>query len=180
MDFKGIIPGVMAGNFDIGLSGIGITEERMQTLDVSEHIAYDEVIAVFSKETSGISSPEDIKGRVVGVVTGSSNGDEPAREIGGYKEIKSYPGQAEAFHDLQNGRTEVMLTGKMLAGHWINTEGKDFTMSEQGMAGRKLAAVMKKGESELKAAIDEAILEAKEQGKYDEIAIKWLGVKFSQ
>ncbi|TDF98556.1 substrate-binding periplasmic protein [Paenibacillus piri] len=180
MDFNGIIPGLLTGNFDIGMSGIGVTEERLKTLDFSEHIAYDEVVAVYNKKTTGINSPEDIKGRVVGVVTGSSNGDAPARKIGGYKDLKTYPGQAEVFHDLQNGRIEVMVTGKMLAGHWIKTEGKDYTVSPKGMEGRKLAVAMKKGETDLKAAIDEAIQNAKKQGKYDEIAKKWLGSTFSQ
>ncbi|MDF2962933.1 MAG: hypothetical protein K0S39_4668, partial [Paenibacillus sp.] len=86
MEFSGIIPGLLTGNFDIGLSGIGVTEERLKTLDFSEHVAYDEVVAVYNKKTTGINSPEDIKGRIVGVVTGSSNGDAPARKIGGYKE----------------------------------------------------------------------------------------------
>lgn len=180
MDFSGIIPGLLAGNFDIGMSGIGVTEERMKTIDFTEHIAYDEVIAVYNKKKTDINSPEDIKGRLVGAVTGSSNGDAPARKIGGYKELKNYPGQAEAFHDLQNGRIEIMITGKMLAGHWIRTEGKDFTVSPKGIEGRKLAVAMKKGETDLKAAIDEAILSAKKQGKYDEIAQKWLGSTFTQ
>jgi len=180
MDFKGIIPGILSGNFDIGMSGIGVTEERLQTLDFSDHNAYDEVVAVFSKQRTDITSPEDIKGKVVGVVTGSSNGEAPAKAIGGYKELKLYPGAAEAFHDLANGRIEVMVTGKMLAGHWLNTEGKDYAMSEKGVEGRKLAIAMKKGEDDLKAAIDEAIAAAKKQGKYDEIATKWLGAKFSQ
>ncbi|SFK68148.1 polar amino acid transport system substrate-binding protein [Paenibacillus sp. 1_12] len=180
MDFSGIIPGLMTGNFDIGLSGIGVTEERLKTLDFSEHIAYDEVVAVYNKKTTGINSPEDIKGRIVGVVTGSSNGDAPARKIGGYKELKTYPGQAEAFHDLQNGRIEVMVTGKMLAGHWIKTEGKDYMVSPKGLEGRKLAVAMKQGEPDLKNAINEAILAAKKQGKYEEIAQKWLGSTFSQ
>jgi ABC-type amino acid transport substrate-binding protein len=180
MDFSGIIPGLLTGNFDIGMSGIGVTEERMKTLDFSEHIAYDEVVAVYNKKTTGINSPEDIKGRTIGAVTGSSNGDAPARAIGGYKELKNYPGAAEVFHDLQNGRIEAMLTGKMLAGHWIKTEGKDFMVSPKGMEGRKLAVAMKKGEPDLKAAIDEAILNAKKQGKYEEIAKKWLDSTFSQ
>ncbi|MEK3914033.1 ABC transporter substrate-binding protein [Paenibacillus sp. FSL H7-0331] len=180
MDFSGIIPGLMTGNFDIGLSGIGVTEERLKTLDFSEHIAYDEVVAVYNKKTTGINSPDDIKGRITGVVTGSSNGDAPARKIGGYKELKTYPGQAEAFHDLQNGRIEVMVTGKMLAGHWTKTEGKDYMVSPKGMEGRKLAVAMKQGETDLKNAINEAILAAKKQGKYEEIAQKWLGSTFSQ
>ncbi|MET3505298.1 substrate-binding periplasmic protein [Halalkalibacter oceani] len=180
MDFKGLIPGVTAGNFDIAMSGINVTEERLEALYFSDHYAFDEVVAVFPESTTDIHSPEDITDRVVGVVAGSTNGEAPAEEIGGYKELKSYPGLAEALHDLKNGRTEVVITGKMLAGHWIQTEGEGFTTSEEGLNGREVAVALNKGEDDLKAAIDEAIQNAKEQGKYEEIAEKWLGTTFSE
>lgn len=179
VDFKGIIPGITSGNFDIGMSGILVTEERKKAIDFSEPYAQDEAVAIFPEQGPNFNSPEDIKDKIVGVVTGSSNGEEPVKKIGGYKELKQYPGVAQAFTDLKNGRVDVVVTGKVAAGHWLKAEGKGYKMSEKGLDGTGIAAVISKDNPELRDAIDEAIKEAKNDGKYDEIAEKWLGTKFS-
>lgn len=180
LEFKGIIPGLLAGTFDVGMSGINVTEERLKTIAFSEHYGYEEVVAIFPESRTDIHSVEDIKGKVVGVVTGSTNGEVPVREVGGFKDIKLYPGIAELFQDLKNERTEVVVTGKIMAGHWTNTEGKGYKLSEKGLAGRKIAIAMRQDVPELQAAINEAIQKAKANGKYEELAKKWIGTTFSQ
>lgn len=180
VDFKGIIPGITSGNFDLGMSGILVTEERKKSVDFSEHYALDEAVAIFPEDVSDIKSPKDIKNKIVGVVTGSSNGEAPVQEIGGYKELIQYPGVAQALADLQNGRVDLVVTGKVAGAHWLKTEGKGFKMSEEGIAGTGLAAVTSKENKELLDEINKAILKAKDEGKYDEIAQKWLGTTFSE
>lgn len=180
VDFKGIIPGITSGNFDIGMSGILVTDERKKTIDFSEHYALDEAVAIFPESVTDITSPKDIKDKIVGVVTGSSNGEAPVREIGGYKELKQYPGVAQALADLQNGRVDLVVTGKVAGAHWLASEGKGYKMSEEGLAGTGLAAAISKDNKELTEAIDNAIKKAKDEGKYDEIAEKWLNTTFSE
>lgn len=180
VDFKGIIPGITSGNFDIGMSGILVTEERKKAIDFSEPYANDEAVVIFPEEVTNIKSPKDIKDKIVGVVTGSSNGEAPVKEIGGYKELKQYPGVAQALADLQNERVDVVVTGKVAAGHWLKSEGKGYKMSEEGIAGTGMAAVISKENKDLTEAINKAILKAKEEGKYEEIAEKWLDTTFSE
>lgn len=178
MDFKGIIPSITSKQVDIGMSGISVTEERAKEIDFTEHYAFEDVIAIFPEDTTDIKSPLDIKDKKVGVVAGSHNGEAPAKEIGGYEDLISYPSVSTALEDLKNGRTDVVLTGRIVGGDWLQKEGEGFKMSEEGYKGSKIAIAVDKDNSELKELINEAITKGKESGKYEEYAKKHVGTEF--
>lgn len=180
MDFKGTIPAVTAGQVDIAMSGISVTEERAKTVDFSDSYAFEDVIAVYPEDVTDIESAEDIEGKIVGVVAGSSNGEAPVLEIGGYEKMVQYPSLANVFADLKNGRTDLAVTGRIVAGDWLVREGEGYKMTKKGYLGSKIAIVVDKKNPELTATINEAIKKAKEEGKYEELAIKHIGSEFAQ
>jgi ABC-type amino acid transport substrate-binding protein len=181
LDFSGIVPGLQAKKFDIAMSGLRVTEERKKVIDFSDPIGYDEAVAVFPDKEKGITGPEDIKGHTVCVVAGSSNGELPVQRIGTAAKVTRYPGQAEAFSDLKNGRCQIMVTGRILALHWIKSgDGAGFKVSDKGTDGTALAVGVPKGSDALLKAINEAIADAKKDGAYESIAQKWLGEPFRQ
>lgn len=179
LDFKGIVPGLQANQFDSAMSGLRVTEERKKVIDFSDPIGSDEAVAVFRSGNNGIKSPNDIAGKSVCVVAGSSNGAEPVKRIGTAKSVKAYPGQAEAFADLSNGRCEVMVTGRLLAADWIKSgEGKGYELSAGGTDCASFAVGVPKGSDKLLQAINNAIDKETKNGALDEIARKWLGEPF--
>lgn len=181
LDFSGIVPGLQANKFDIAMSGLRVTPDRQNVIDFSEPIGYDEAIAVYPQEETGITGPESIEGRSVCVVSGSSNGDLPVQRIGTAAQVTRYPGQAEAFSDLKNGRCDLMVTGRILALHWIRSgDGSGYAVSQNGTDGTPLAVGVPKGSDELLQAINAAIADAKKDGSYESIAQKWLGESFTQ
>jgi polar amino acid transport system substrate-binding protein len=174
LDFKGIVPGIQSKQFDVAMSGLRVTEERKQVIDFSDPYAADDAIVVYPKSMSGIKSPENIGGKSVCVVAGSSNGEQPVQRIGTAKEMQSYPGQAEAFAGLKAGRCDVMVTGRTLANDWIKKgEGAGFVVSKKGTDCADFAVGIPKGEPELLKAINSAIAKGIKAGKYDSIAEKW-------
>jgi ABC-type amino acid transport substrate-binding protein len=179
LDFKGIIPGLQAKQFDAAMSGLRVTEERKAAIDFSDPIGADEAVAVYKAGTPGIKSPEDISGKTVCVVAGSSNGEEPVKRIGTAKKVQAYPGQAEAFADLANGRCEVMVTGRLLAADWRKSgEGEGFEISVDGTDCAALAVGFPKGSEELLEAVNEAIQQERDAGAYEEVAKEWMGEPF--
>jgi ABC-type amino acid transport substrate-binding protein len=179
LDFQGIIPGLQANKFDAAMSGLRVTPERQKVIDFSDPIGYDEAVVVFRAGTTGITGPNDIKGRTVCVVAGSSNGESPVQRIGTAAKVTRYPGQAEAFADLKNRRCQVMVTGRILARYWISSgQGTGFEVSQQGTDGTALAVGVPKGSGDLLKAINKAISAAKKDGAYDRVAQKWLGESF--
>lgn len=179
LDFKGIVPGVQSKQFDIAMSGLRVTEERKKAIDFSDPYASDDAVLVYPSSMTGMDSPEDIAGKTVCVVAGSSNGDQPVKRIGTAKESQAYPGTAEAFEGLKVGRCEVMVTGRTLAKSWLEEgEGAGFSVSTGGTDCADFAVGMPKGEPELLKAINEAIATAIKAGEYDKVADKWIGEPF--
>lgn len=176
LDFKGIVPGIESGQFDAAMSGLRVTEARKKVIDFSIPYAADDAIAVYPTGVSGINSPEDIGGKSVCVVAGSSNGEQPVTRIGTAREVQSYPGTAESFAGLRAGRCDVLVTGRLLALDWINKgEGNGFTVSEGGTDCAEFAVGLPKEEPELLAAVNAAIQGGLDAGQFDTIAKKWTG-----
>ena len=71
LDFRGMLPGLLARQFDAVMSGVTITEQRRQTFGLSEPYAYDETVAVVRAENTRVQQMADLKGLVVAAATGS-------------------------------------------------------------------------------------------------------------
>ncbi|MEV0070971.1 transporter substrate-binding domain-containing protein [Amycolatopsis sp. NPDC050768] len=163
------------------VSGLRVTPDRQKVVDFSEPIGYDDAVAVYPQKETGITGPESIKGKSVCVVAGSSNGEAPVQRIGGAAKMTRYPGQAEAFSDLKNGRCDLMVTGRILALYWIKSgDGAGYAVSQNGTDGTALAVGVPKGSDALLQAVNKAIDDAKKTGAYVSIAQKWLGQPFKQ
>ena len=59
MEFKAIIPAVTTGKVDIGMAGMTVTEERLQSVNFSETYATG-IQAIIVKEGSDIKSVDDL------------------------------------------------------------------------------------------------------------------------
>ena len=179
LDFKGVVPGVQSGQFNAAMSGLRVTEERKEVIDFSIPYAADDAVVVYPSSMTGVNSPEDIAGKSVCVVAGSSNGEQPVTRIGTAKEVQLYPGTAEQFAGLRDGRCDVAVTGRMLAMDWINKgQGEGYTVSEGGTDCAEFAVGLPKDEPELLEAVNAAIQKGLDDGQRDAIAEKWTGGTF--
>lgn len=92
-----------------------------KSVDFTEPYARDGVVAVINRE--GGNNPADIhdlKDKVVGVI-GGATAQAVVKNIGGYKEMKEYPGGTELFKDLINKRVDLVSIGRDAAGDYIKT-----------------------------------------------------------
>lgn len=182
-EFSGLIPGLSQGRFDVVMSSVHINDERKKSVDFSDAYAMDGAVALIKKGSEKIAGPEDIEGLIVGVNSGS-NWEELVKGIGGYKEMKTYPGPNESITDLLNDRIDVVVMGEAAAGSYIlnSPDGDKIEISgdplNQGESSIITVAI-KKNSPELVEAINKAIKEVKEDGTYDELAMKYFGMTFS-
>ncbi|MFF2483807.1 substrate-binding periplasmic protein [Paenibacillus sp. NPDC058071] len=180
--FSGLTPGLLAGKFDILLAGVNVTDERKKSVDFAEPYARDGVVAVVNKE--GKNNPTDIRdleGKVVGVIAGAT-AQAVVKEIGGYKEIKEYPGETEVFMDLINKRVDLVSIGRDAAGDYIKTaaQGSQLEIAGDPYKFVDVAIPLRKNNAALKEAIDKIILEKKSDGTYQRLAEEHFGLQFDK
>ncbi|MCK8828108.1 basic amino acid ABC transporter substrate-binding protein [Natroniella acetigena] len=168
--FDGIIPGLQAGEYDLIISAMTITEEREQAVDFSDpYFNAGQVIAVL-EDNDEIQGLEDLEGKTVGVQLGTT-GDIVVSEKDNV-EVNRYDVIPEAFEDLNNERVDAVINDLPVTADYIQERGgveivgEPFTEEFYGMA-------MRQGEEELVENINQALAEIQEDGTYDEIFSKW-------
>lgn len=175
-NISGLIPGLVSGKFDLVMSGLLATDERKKSIDFSIPYGTDGTIAVTLKDNTKVEDVTKLSGLVVGVIGGSGT-HSVVKEIGGFKELKEYPGNAEAFTDLKAGRIDVYAVGNIAANDYIKNDKSDKPLKLVGkLTGVKPMGVgIRKNEPELKAIIDKLIEEKLKDGTIDQLATKWVG-----
>jgi ABC-type amino acid transport substrate-binding protein len=180
LDFKGILAGLQAGRFDAVFSNVNITEERKKVFDYSIPYSRSAVVPVVRKGVTGVSSYKDLKGRMVGGISGGNDGEIPAREIaakyGDFKGFKGYTGNAELFADLAIGRIDVAISPDTSAGFFLKTHPGVGEIVGEPYQVRFVGIPMQKGSTQLKAKIDEAIREMRQQGLLDKWGKEYFGI----
>lgn len=171
--WEGIIPGLKTGDYDIVMSAMTITDERKMEIDFSDpYIDSDQSIAV-RKGYAEIKGEADLAGKVVGVQV-DTTGQFTAEKIPGIKEIRKYDTILMAFEDLELGRIDAVVNDYPVNAYISKTRGKTEVVATI-KTDEKYGIGIKKGNSQLLEAINEALAEMKEDGTYDRIFEKWFG-----
>ena len=135
------------------------------------------MIAKYS-DRDDINSKEELKGKIVGVQSGSSNyetlvNDPVSKEI---KEIRQYDSYVNAFLDLEAKRIDAVIVDEIVARYYISKENANFTLLEdKPITSQYLSVGLRKTDTELLNAIDKALDDMRADGKAAEISTKWFG-----
>jgi polar amino acid transport system substrate-binding protein len=171
--WEGIIPGLKTDKYDMLMSAMTITDERLAEIDFSDpYIDSNQSIAV-KKGTTDIVSEEDLVGKVVGVQV-DTTGQFTAEEIAGIKEIRKYETILLAFQELELGRIDAIMNDYPVNAYLSKIRGQTevvttVTTDEQYGIG------VKKGNDQLLEAINQALADMDADGTYNEIFDKWFG-----
>ncbi len=173
--WDGIFAGLAAGNYQAISSSVTITEERKATMDFSEPYVNAGQVLVVRKDTAGVSSLADLKGKKAGAQIGTTG----AIEIGKVKgvELKTYDEVGLAFEDLANGNISGVVADSPISANFalqnpkfkdkLMIVGKPFTDEWLGFA-------FKKGDTATQKLFNDGLAKVKASGKLDELAKKWL------
>jgi lysine-arginine-ornithine-binding protein len=120
--WDGIIPGLMAGNFDAILSSMSITPTRDEILDFTT--PYQGSGSRFVVPTG--TQIDDAHGGMAGMRIGVQRGTVDHDYLRAYypdADIRAYPGQDEVWLDMTAGRLDAVLVGGTAANQFFATEG---------------------------------------------------------
>lgn len=169
-DFSGLLAAVANGQFDVGVAAIGITEERKQTVDFSEGYLAG-YLTVMSSPEAGISDEGDLAGKRLGVVQGTL---QEAYAVKNFTETElvRFPDNNAAISAVNSGSIDAHFLDYEAAKEYSAQYGLENAIdipSFDAPAGFAIA----KGNTEFKAALDEALAAAMEDGTWKELYQKW-------
>ncbi|WP_062532526.1 amino acid ABC transporter substrate-binding protein [Jeotgalibaca dankookensis] len=168
-----------AGNIDLIWNGYTITEERKEKVAFSDAYLENSQIIVTLND-SDIQSKEDLAGQVVATQQASAtlNAME-ADETGIVEKFDGgepilYPTFTDVFNDLESGRSDAIVVDEVLGRYIMKQKGSEkFNVLTDNFGDEEYGVGIRKEDTALQEAINEGLVEIKENGTYDTIYQKW-------
>lgn len=168
--WDGIIPALVSDRFDIIMSAMSITPERLEQINFSDPY-YKNDLAITTPVDKPIKDADGLKGKVVGVQV-NTTGQFAVEKIEGIKEIKKYENIITALQDLQAGRTDAVVNDEPSNAFQIRNIPELANTGIIPVDDDYGFGIKKENEALLKA-INQALKELKDEGIYDLIKKKW-------
>jgi polar amino acid transport system substrate-binding protein len=177
--FEGIQSGedLNARKCDIAAAAMTITPERAEKIDFSNPY-FDANQALLVKKGSGIDSFDDLKGKTLGVQSGTT-GKMYAEENAAPKgvELKDYEDLALELSSVKSGQIPAAINDVPVLLDYAK-KNPELEVAAQFETGEQYGFGMKKGTSDaLRKVVNDVLARAKRDGTYDRLYEKWFGTK---
>ncbi len=178
--WDGMIPGLLAKKYDVIISSMSITEERLAQVDFTDKY-YNTPSRVVLKKTDKFDGPASTKGKKIGVLKASTQEKYAKGELEtvGAK-VVSYDAQDQVYLDIKSGRLDgtvadiLEVEGGFLSkpgGEAYELKGEELFIPKYFGTGAGVA--LAKGQDELKGKLSAAITTIRGNGKYKAINDKY-------
>lgn len=171
-EWQGLLGGLNKGDFDMLVTCMSKSETRGQNVNFSDSYYSLADVMVVARDNQDIKTASDLQGRIVGVQLGSGS-EQAVDAMTGFKEVKRYNYNPEAFLDLKNGRIDALVVGYAYAVNQIK-EDSSYKVVGAPLAEAEIVVVMPKGADALTAQINEALAATRKNGAYDKAYATWL------
>ena len=166
VNFDTIVGAVQSGKAMVGAAGITITEDRKRSVDFSEPYLTTGIVIIYRKDKPVLSGAA-CKGKRVGVQGGTTSDEYVVNEL--HEEPERFRSDAEAVVALKGGRCDVVICDLVLARNCIR--GMPELALSDPITTEEYAIAVRKGRSDLLAAVNATLRELKSDGRLD----RWLG-----
>ena len=175
--FDGIVAAISAGQGDMAISGMNVSEERKLTVDFSDIYKADgNLYQAVVKAADGFASIDDLNGKIIGVQTGTVQESAMNSIAATYGfEVVSYQTFNTIVQDILNDRVDALVIDSTNAETYAaeNTDLTTFTLEADGLDGKAGTAIAFPKGSEWVAKVNEALATLTANGKLAEIDAKW-------
>lgn len=198
MEFDAVLSSVAAGKVHIGMAGISNTAKRDESVDFSMNVFDSSQMIIVRADNTSINGPMDLAGKTVAVQAGTIGNwlaemdedyaydfdddgnvllDEPI--LGAPKTVTKLSSGLMAIQQVKNGQADAVILDKLPAKtivEKLNAEGgNQLKILDVSVYDDAYAFAIGEGNTALKAWIDEALTELKEEGFFEELNSKWFG-----
>ena len=171
-EWDSIIPNLLAGNYDVIMAGMSITDERKQTIDFSEDYFPPDP----SRYAAAADSDFDFD-KLTGVKIGSQGAtiqaDYLEKELNDGNTLLTYETPDQSVADLMAGNIDLLLAdGEFLNPVVEGSAGKLALVGPGVELGGGVGIGMRKDDKDLQAKLTAALDELKADGTLDKLILK--------
>ena len=173
-----MIQAVHDGQYDIGMDGITINDERKAQVDFSDPYMISQEYMLVKADNKDIVSPETFKANpkyLVGAQAGTTNFYTAVDILGGDDKnprIKLFDTFGASVEALKAGDVDLVLMDQTSANGYIGANPGAFKTVGQPIGSDQFGFIFKKG-SDLVAPVNQAIAAMKADGTLDALNKKW-------
>ncbi|MBO6115334.1 MAG: amino acid ABC transporter substrate-binding protein [Lachnospiraceae bacterium] len=163
------------GEIDCIWSGMSVTDERIETMCLSEPYMKNEFIFLLLGEST-VAELNDLKGTVVGVQVGSTAHDAlMASELSEEIDMRLFDDNVELLEKLKQGELDAALVDSVVAYHFVNSQKESYFILPDSFGEDEYAIGFRKEDQALRDKVQQVLGEMKADGTLAEISIKWFG-----
>ena len=166
-DWDSLVPGVQTGKFDVGMSGITVTEDRQKNCDFTDpYFLASQAIVVTAD--SPITCKADLEGKKISVQTGTT-AEEYCMDNG--YEVLSFTANNDAAAALTTGKVDAWVVDNEVAVALAAQQG--LTVLDEAMTSEPYAFAFAKGSDELVSSFNASLKKLMDDGSIQEIFDKY-------
>ena len=170
--FDSIIPAVQSGKADVGIAGMTVTEDRLQSIDFTDPYTTATQVIIVNSEGSTVASVDDLAGKTIGVQLGTT-GDIYASDVEGAT-VEQYQKGADAVQALKQNKIDCVIIDSEPAKAFV-AANEGLTILPDPFEEEEYAICISKDNSELKDKINTALAELKADGTIKKKKKKYIG-----
>ena len=164
-----------SGNIDCIWNGMSVTPARIESMCLSEPYMKNEFIFVLLGNST-VKELNDLKGRLVGVQTGSTAEKAlAASELYSEIKVRLYVDNVELLQSLERGELEAALVDSVVAYYFVNNSSEPFFILPDSFGEDEYAIGFRKEDLALRDKVQTILSEMRADGKLAEIAVRWFG-----
>lgn len=178
--FDGIIAALLAKKCDAIISGMNDTPERKKQVDFVDYLKVGQSFMVKAGNPDNITGVPSLSGKSASVETGTTNKDyldEQSKMLKsqGKKGIKvvTFPKDTDAANALKTGKVDAYFGDAPVVAYYIETDPKSFEIGGTPVNPISIGIAIRKGDTELQAAVKQAIKDIYADGTMDKILVRW-------
>jgi len=166
-EWDSIIPNLIAGNYDIIMAGMSVTDERMETIDFSAEY-YPPDPSKYAGMASLDADFDNLKGLKIGAQGATIQADYIEQNLSGDNTILTYETPDQSVADLVAGNIDLLLADNSFLAPVVDGSGGAIAFVGPDVSiGGGVAIGMRKGEAELAGKLNAALESMKKDGSVD-------------
>lgn len=174
--WEGIVAGLMARKYDVILSAMAITPERLRQFRiVGPYLQLASAWFVPAASDLDRIVPETLSGRAIGVQRGTMHDRYVTQTYGEVAEIKRYRSVMDIQLDLDAHRLDGAFVTRVVGQHMFNASAERYrTIAPVQPIDQGMGIALRKDDTQLAEKLDAALAEFRGNPAYDALVARWI------